>query len=196
AQAFHARFGKKIHSFYGSTETGGITYDRSGQASLSARSVGRPLEGVQIAFERRGRFRVTSAAVHTLGNRQRVGRLGSYRPLDLAELTPDGELVLVARAGRVVKIAGRRVNLAEVEHALRQIPGVRDAFATTHPERSDALAAAVVSERPSVELRAALAGLLAAWKIPRKLVSLAEFPINARGKTDARRLQEILGQNA
>ena len=39
AQAFFERFGVKIHNFYGSSETGGICYDRTGSASLSGRSV-------------------------------------------------------------------------------------------------------------------------------------------------------------
>ena len=31
----------RIHSFYGSSETGGIAFDRTGEASLTGRSVGR-----------------------------------------------------------------------------------------------------------------------------------------------------------
>ena len=33
ARAFQARFGRKIHNFYGSSETGGIAYDRTGAAT-------------------------------------------------------------------------------------------------------------------------------------------------------------------
>ncbi|MGH9592078.1 MAG: class I adenylate-forming enzyme family protein, partial [Bryobacteraceae bacterium] len=38
AQQFHRRYGIKIHNFYGSSETGGICYDRTGHATLTARS--------------------------------------------------------------------------------------------------------------------------------------------------------------
>ncbi|MFT3782503.1 MAG: class I adenylate-forming enzyme family protein [Nibricoccus sp.] len=63
AKAFKERFGRNIHSFYGSSETGGITYDRTGEAALTGRSVGTPMEGVQLEFKRGGRFAVVSAAV-------------------------------------------------------------------------------------------------------------------------------------
>ena len=42
AQRFQARCGRKIHNFYGSSETGGIAYDRTGEATRDGRSVGRP----------------------------------------------------------------------------------------------------------------------------------------------------------
>ena len=56
AEAFFAKFGRKVHSFYGSTETGGITFDRSGEAARTGRSVGAPLPGVRLRFGRGGRF--------------------------------------------------------------------------------------------------------------------------------------------
>jgi len=34
ARDFAARFGRRLHSFYGSSETGGIAYDRGGRAAL------------------------------------------------------------------------------------------------------------------------------------------------------------------
>ena len=48
AQQFYRRYGIKIHNFYGSSETGGICYDRTGNATLSGRSVGKPLSGVMV----------------------------------------------------------------------------------------------------------------------------------------------------
>jgi acyl-coenzyme A synthetase/AMP-(fatty) acid ligase len=193
AQAFREKFGKKIHSFYGSSETGGITFDRTGDAALTGRSVGTPMEGVTLQFARGGRFSVESAAVFTLGNRHRGAKgHGVHRPADLARLNDAGELVLIGRAGRFVKIAGRRLNLAEVEHALKRLPGVRDAYVVAHAERADALAAAVATNRATEELRSALRAQLASWKVPKKLLTLATFPITARGKTDTRRLREQL----
>lgn len=188
AQAFHAKFGRKVHSFYGSSETGGISYDATGDAALTGRSVGAPLPTVQLQFGRAQRFSVRSAAVYTLGNRHP----GAHRMADVGRIDEHGELVLLGRAGRFVKIAGRRLNLAEVEHALKKIDGVHDALVAPHPERADALAAVVATVRSSTELKDALRDRLAAWKIPRKWIVLPEFPLTARGKTDARKLRELL----
>jgi long-chain acyl-CoA synthetase len=196
ATAFHARFGRKIHSFYGSTETGGITYDRSGEAALMGRSVGTPLPGVRLMFGRGQRFDVVSAAVFTMGNRRRSeDGLGVHRPADLGELTANGELVLKGRAGRFVKIAGRRLNLAEVERVLRQIPGVRDALVVAHSARVDALEAAVATQHSADFLRAALRERIAAWKIPKRIVTMPAFPLTARGKTDTRAVRAMLGSS-
>jgi acyl-coenzyme A synthetase/AMP-(fatty) acid ligase len=183
AQAFQQKFGRTIHNFYGSSETGGIAYDRTGEAALTGRSVGRPLKGVGLEFGRGGRFWVKSAAVTGTGR---------FSPADRGELNARGELVLLGRAGRMVKIAGRRLDPAEVERALRQLPGVHDAWVEPHRERADTLTAAVATRREAAELRALLTERIAAWKIPRKFVTLPEFPLTARGKTDTRKLRVLL----
>lgn len=183
ARAFHAKFGRKIHSFYGSSETGGITYDASGEGAMEGRGVGRTLPGVRLRFGTAKRFWVESAAV--------VGR-GSFRPADRGKLNDRGELVLLGRAGRMLKIAGRRLDPAEVERALRNLRGVGDAWVDAHPDRADALAAVVVSRESAATLRELLRTQIASWKIPKKILTLPEFPLTARGKTDTRRLRELL----
>jgi long-chain acyl-CoA synthetase len=194
AQAFHARFGQNVHSFYGSSETGGITYDRSGDATLAGRSVGTPLDGVRLTLQRGDRFAVESAAVHTLGNRQgSPGGIGRSRPPDRGRLNEWGELVLLGRVGRLAKIAGRRIDLGELESSLRQIPGVSDAYVVPHPTKAEELAAAVQTELNERVLRDALSAQLPAWKIPRRLVCLQQFPLTGRGKTDAAALRRSLG---
>lgn len=193
AQAFFARFGRKVHSFYGSSETGGISYDRTGDAALTGRSVGTAMDGVRLTLERARRLRVESRAVFTLGNRRRSPEgWGAHRPADQVEFTDAGELVLRGRAGRWVKIAGRRLNLSEVEQALKRLPGVRDALVELHAERADAVAAIVATDQPAEVLRAQLRERLAGWKVPKRLVTIAAFPLTARGKTDSRALRERL----
>ncbi|MBL9187751.1 MAG: acyl--CoA ligase [Opitutaceae bacterium] len=188
AAAYHDRFGGRIHSFYGSSETGGITYDRSGEAALTGRSVGTPLPGVQLTPGHAGSIVIASAAVFTIGNRTP----GAHRPKDRVAFTPEGEVVLLGRAGRTVKIAGRRLDLAEVERALRALPGVRDAWVAPHAGRAESLAAVVASDEVGETLRAALRERIAAWKIPKRIVTLAALPLTARGKTDTARLRVLL----
>jgi len=183
AQAFFNKFNVHAHSFYGSSETGGISYDRTGEATLAGRSVGTPLDGVTVTPARGGRLRITSAAV--------TGR-GSFTPADLAIIDDHGELVLQGRSGRLVKIAGRRLDLGDLERLLRAIPGVRDAFTCVHPDTPDELAAVLATSLDLPSLRALLRRDFAAWKIPRRLVLVAEFPLTARGKTDTRALLALL----
>jgi acyl-coenzyme A synthetase/AMP-(fatty) acid ligase len=185
AAAFETKFGRAVHGFYGTSETGGISFDRTGEATRAGRSVGTPMQGVTLTFGRGRRFAVSSVA---------VGGRGTFRPADRGALNELGELALLGRAGRTVKIAARRVDLGEIERALRAVEGVRDAFAMAHPHRADALAAAVCSERAATEIRRDLSKRVPAWKVPERLVVCADFPTTARGKPNTRALRGLLGQ--
>ncbi len=68
-----------------------------------------------------------------------------YRTGDLARYWPDGTLEFVGRADHRVKLSGYRVELGEVEAALRQIPGVAIGVAALVPTPGgvDMLAAAI-----------------------------------------------------
>jgi acyl-coenzyme A synthetase/AMP-(fatty) acid ligase len=176
ARAFFARYGVKIHNFYGSSETGGICYDRTGQASLTGRSVGRPLTGVSVTV-RRGKVRVAGAAVATPA--------GAWALNDAAEWNERGELVLLGRLGQGANIGGKKVHPLEVERALRSLPGVADAVVWRAQSRGrDLLAAAVESRLSPAELERALAAVLPAWKFPKRLWIARELPRSARGKLD------------
>jgi acyl-coenzyme A synthetase/AMP-(fatty) acid ligase len=183
ATAFAKKFGRRVHGFYGTSETGGISYDRTGEATLTGRSVGAPLDGVTLRWRQGQRFAVQSPAVMAGG---------SFSPADRGRLNEFGELVLLGRSGRLVKIAGRRLDLAEIEAALRAVPGVRGAYAMAHPTLADALAAAVEADLSPADLRQALQKRLALWKIPERLLILPEFPHTARGKTDRRKIEALL----
>ncbi len=183
ARAFLERFGVMARGFYGTSETGGIAFDRTGEATLEGRGVGTPLTGVTVAFGRSGRFTVSSPAV-------RGG--GSFSPPDRGRRGAGGEIVLLGRTDRAVKVSGRRVDLAEIESALRSVPGVADAFAHMGAGPSAVLAAAAATALSGAEVRALLRQRIAPWKVPARIVPLASFPVTARGKTDARRLRQLL----
>jgi len=176
AQAFFARYGLKVHNFYGSSETGGICYDRTGSASLAGRSVGKPLAGVTVTVKG-GRVTVESAAVAT--------RMGRWRLGDFGEWNGRGELVLLGRAGQGANIGGKKVHPLEVERVLRALPGVTDASVwLSQSQGRDLLAAAVETTHSRAEIERALASHLPAWKLPKTYVIARELPRTARGKLD------------
>lgn len=179
AAAFRQKYGLPVHSFYGSSETGGIAYDRAGDGAL------HPLDGVSITPLRGQRVRVNSPAVF---------RAAGHRPADRVRLESDGSLVLLGRTGRLVKIAGRRLDLAELENALRRIPDIADAFVAPHPDDPEHLAAVLATPLAPLPLRALLRAHLAPWKIPRRLVPVAAFPLTARGKPDSAALRALLAR--
>ncbi|MDB6165749.1 MAG: Acyl-CoA synthetase (AMP-forming)/AMP-acid ligase [Lacunisphaera sp.] len=190
AREFAARLGQRLHSFYGSSETGGIAYDATGRAALAGQ-VGRAMRGVKLRARRGARLEVSSAAVTTHGNRRRRGKFGAWLMPDRVAVDARGNLTLLGRRGTTVKIAGRRVNLAEVTDRLRRLPGVREAWAGVSAGSDPVLGAVVASDRTAAELRSALQADTAAWKIPKRLAVVAALPVTARGKPDARALRAL-----
>src|SRR5271165_1543722 len=53
SRQFYDRFELKIHSFYGSSECGGIAYDRTDERNLTPGFVGTPISSVEVTrFDR------------------------------------------------------------------------------------------------------------------------------------------------
>lgn len=124
-----------------------------------------------------------------------------YRTGDLARYWPDGTLEFVGRADHRVKISGYRVELGEIEAALRRLPGVGIAVAAllAGPGGSDILAAAVCPDSSSGDELSAerLAGLMAelvpAHMIPRHFALVERIPFTNAGKIDRRAVARDLG---
>ncbi len=114
-----------------------------------------------------------------------------YRTGDLVRYWPDGTCEFVGRADHRVKISGYRVELGEVEGALRRLPGVRAAVAALLPG-TDVLAAQVCPEDSAAatftaqRIRAALAEMVPAHMIPRQVSVVERIPFTDAGKIDRR----------
>jgi acyl-coenzyme A synthetase/AMP-(fatty) acid ligase len=206
SRAFADRFGVPIRTFYGATECGGISYDRSRTGVVPDGCVGTPLDGVRLTVEPvagveggAGRIAVHSEAVA-------AGYLppepnGAIRPdvfltSDLGRLGDDGALRLEGRLDRMINVGGRKVNPAEVEAVLRSVPKVRDAVVFGAPDRhrGEAVCACVVAARSVTRqaLLAACADRLAPYKIPRHLELVDRLPVTSRGKTDRQALPGLI----
>jgi long-chain acyl-CoA synthetase len=191
ARDFAARFGRRLHSFYGSSETGGIAYDASGRAALEG-GVGRAMRGVSLRILPGARLEVSSGAVVTSGNRRRRGRSGAWLMPDRVAIDARGGVMLLGRRGTTVKIGGRRVNLREVMERLRALSGVNEAWVAVSDGPEPVLGAVVASPRTAVELRTALLADTASWKIPKKLIVVAALPVTARGKADTAAMRAMV----
>ena len=205
ARRFYARFGVKVHPFYGTSETGGIAFD-AGDAPVADGVVGTALPGVEItlmpsddAAEHQGRVHVRSSAVSRGYARDDDGDAfvrGGYLTGDLAELDESQQLTLLGRVASFVNVAGRKVQPEEVERVLRQFPSIADARVVGAEDalRGECLVACIVvtgAAPTTVELRRFCSSRLAAHKIPRLFVSVDAIPLTARGKTDRERLRAL-----
>lgn len=119
------------------------------------------------------------------------GAARMYRTGDVARQCSDGSFEYIGRADDQVQIRGFRVEPAEVEAALRELDGVRQAAVVVRPDRrgEPALVAYVAGELAG-GVRDLLADRLPAFVLPAAVVRLDELPRNASGKIDRRALPE------
>jgi acyl-CoA synthetase (AMP-forming)/AMP-acid ligase II len=197
----------KIHSFYGTTETGGIAFDADGEMREEA-VVGRALPGVTITLrpdehapDGAGRIHVRSAAVaggysdDTRDGFDEQGFLtGDYGAWDARQ-----HLALRGRVSAFVNIAGRKVQPEEVEQVLRAMPGVADVRILAAPDarRGQQIVACIVADTSddrisTLAVRQFCAARLAAYKIPRTIIFLSAIPLTVRGKTDRAALEDLV----
>lgn len=117
-----------------------------------------------------------------------------YRSGDLARRLPDGDLAFIGRIDDQVQLHGHRIELKEVESALRACAGVRDAAVIVREDApGDKVLTGYIVPRGAgtpgpVELRAELGRWLPPFMIPTVFHSLREIPVTANGKRDLRAL--------
>ena len=113
-----------------------------------------------------------------------------YRTGDVASLNADGLVVMLGRKDRQIKVLGNRVELGEIETALRQLPGVTDAavVARTILGEPTVLAFVVLREAgPSsvtATIRKRLKERLPAYMEPSEIFVLDELPLLPGRKVD------------
>jgi long-chain acyl-CoA synthetase len=188
SRRFRERFGVDIHSFYGFSECGGITYDREGGA-VERGSVGRAMDGVELeVHSARVTVRSASVALGYLADEKTFQPLEAARFLtdDLVEIRDNGEVALTGRASDLINTAGKKVNPREVEQVILQIDGVRQVKVYGEPAgaRGEVVAAAVVGDPDLTreQIREYCRVRLSLHKVPRIVKLIESIPVDERGK--------------
>ena len=197
SRRFRERFGIDIHSFYGCSECGGITYDGQGGA-VERGSVGPAMNGVQLEVQS---SRVTvhsdSVALGYLVDEKTFHPLEAGRFLtdDLVEIRENGDVVLTGRASDLINTAGKKVNPREVEQVILQIDGVRQVKVYGEPAgaRGEVVAAAVVGEPDLTrdQIREFCRTRLSLHKVPRIVKLIESIPVDERGKVKRAALAQL-----
>ncbi|GAA4236115.1 amino acid adenylation domain-containing protein [Streptosporangium album] len=122
-------------------------------------------------------------------NEGRFLRRGSrdwYRTGDRVRRTGDGELAYVGRLDAQVQVQGLRVELAEVDHALRACTGVEEAVTVGAPVSGgvELYAFYTGSSTPPAALARELRKILPAQMVPRHFRHILEMPLNSNRKID------------
>jgi aspartate racemase len=125
-----------------------------------------------------------------------------YRTGDTVRLREDGNLEFVGRRDTQVKIRGQRVELGEVESALRSHPSVRDCVALLqglHPH-DQCLTAFVVPAPGQVAnppaLKACLRRRVPDYMLPASITIVDAIPLTPNGKVDRSALSGPIGHTS
>ncbi|MDF6021317.1 acyl-CoA synthetase [Streptomyces sp. JH34] len=207
-----AATGRTVVERYGMTETLMNTGVRADGAPRAG-TVGPPLAGVELRLvEEDGTVLEDTASIGEIqvrGPNLFTGYLnrpdataaaftedGFFRTGDMATIDPDGYVRIVGRkATDLIKSGGYKIGAGEIENALLEHPGVREAAVTGEPDADlgERIVAWVVPETPGPppgeqELADHVADLLAPHKRPRVVRYLDALPRNELGKIMKRSL--------
>lgn len=179
SEAFREKFGIPIHSFYGSSECGGICYDREGRSITGF--VGEAMDGVEVEASEVVRVKSEAVAMGYFPPDEFL-KDGVFQTADLLERQENGWQI-VGRASDFINIGGRKVNPNHIEECLRQMPGLDDcAVFGIEREANGAICAIAVANHDAEAIRKHCAQHLPAWQVPKQVFLEKEIPRNARGK--------------
>lgn len=121
------------------------------------------------------------------------GRERLYRTGDLARWLPDGNIDIIGRRGRMLKMRGFRIEPGEIEHVIRRYSGVKQAAVCPLPAGQGVKLAAFVAPEglDRAGLRAFLQEYLPSYMVPGSIIEVAAIPLNANGKTDLSALRRL-----
>src|SRR5665213_2287949 len=211
-------WGPVIHEYYGSTESGALTFATSHDALSKPGTVGKILDGVELRFLGDNGALLPQGEIgeiysRTLGSpdftyhnkpekRAEIERDGFITSGDVGYVDADGYVFICDRKRDMVISGGVNIYPAEIEAALHAVPGVHDCavFGIPDEEFGEALMA-VVEPQPGVTLdvgaiRAHLKTALADYKVPKHIEIQSQLPREDSGKIFKRRLRDPYWERA
>jgi len=190
-----------VWEFYGSTE-GQFTACSSDEWLERPGTVGRARPGRKLDIDADTSVIWCHAPAYARfsywRNPQRTAlawRGDAFSVFDLGRLDDGGYLYLEGRRDDLIISGGVNVYPLEVEQALLEHPGVGEAavFPVDDERWGQMVVAAVVSDIPDAELETWLAGRLAPYKRPKRILHVEAIPTTTTGKVRRSRLGHDLG---
>jgi long-chain acyl-CoA synthetase len=211
-------WGPVIYEFYGSTESGAVTFANSQDALKKPGTVGKIAPGAELRFIgedgralARGEIgEIYSRIAHnpdfTYHNkpekRAEIEHDGFITSGDVGYIDEDGYVFICDRKRDMVISGGVNIYPAEIEAVLHAFRGVHDCavFGIPDEEFGEALMA-VVEPQPGATLdvaalRAHLKTSLADYKVPKRIEILKDLPREDSGKIFKRRLRDPYWERA
>lgn len=189
---FRTTYGHRIHSAYGTTETGKISIDLE-EGTFLRGQVGRPLQGNRVKVDEANQeLRVSTLSMmegYLLPDgrlQQGVDEEGYFATGDLVRIDRSDRIVIEGRLKHLINVFGVKVNPLEVSVVLKEMEAVVDAhvYAGKHRNGSDLVFAAVAVSKDTTEaeLLDFCRKRLNPRKIPTKIFLVDQVPRTPTGK--------------
>jgi O-succinylbenzoic acid--CoA ligase len=183
---------------YGMTETAAMVAAlRPAEFLAGARSSGAGLPHARVSFDEEGSILVGGESIFR-GYFPEWRDAGEFATQDGGWLDERGHLHVTGRRDAVIISGGEKVNPVEVEAVLRGTGEFSDVvvFGVPDTEWGESVVAAYPADRPpnAARVETALARLLSPAKRPKKLVPIAEWPVNAQGKVNRGEVARLAAQ--
>lgn len=183
---FYKKTGLGITEIYGSTETGGV----------AARNISEQTDSWKafdvVSWKLTGsRLSVKSDFASCEMERDADGFCLTG---DEAREDRENRFVLLGRADGIVKVAGKRVDLLDVQNKIKILPTVSDAVVvafSTDKGRESVIAAVVACDLTETHLKKLLIDMLEPYAVPRRVKIVSSIARTATGKIDRRRIEKF-----
>ncbi len=183
---FYKKTGLGITEIYGSTETGGI-------ASRSISENTDSWKPFDVLSWKLAGSRLSVKSDFTSPEMERDPD-GFCPTGDEASEDKENRFVLLGRADGIVKVAGKRVDLLDVQNKIKTLPAVSDAVVVAFPTdkgRESVIAAVVACDLTKTHLKKLLMDMLEPCAVPRRVKIVSSIARTATGKIDRRRIEKI-----
>jgi amino acid adenylation domain-containing protein len=118
-----------------------------------------------------------------------------YATGDVVRCAEDGNLYFSGRRDFQYKIRGLRIDVSEIESSLMELEHVKEAIVVVNKDKKEekSLVAFVRCEEriDTGMVKEQLKNSLPAYMIPNRIIVLDDFPINAHGKIDRKKLEQM-----
>jgi acyl-coenzyme A synthetase/AMP-(fatty) acid ligase len=178
--------GIPITEIYGSTETGGIAQRNRSEGQTAF----HPFECVNVRIEDT-HLKVKS---EFLSDKLRKDTAGFFQTADRAHWESPSGFMLLGRSDGIVKVGGKRVDLAVIREALLRVDGVRDVYVLARPVRStreNEIVALVEGNAMADQLHQAAKSILPPYALPRSIKTTPKIPLSPAGKYNRTAIQKI-----
>ena len=189
----------QIFNLYGPTEAT-VSFTAYEVISQDNISIGTPYDGLEVLIDESGEILLSGDQLATgyLNDRAKtdekfiyINDKRYYKTGDLGYYK-DGLLYCAGRIDEQIKINGFRVELGEVESALRKTSGV--SLCACFSKDNKIYGAICANNINETEICSRLRETLPAYEIPAKIFCIGQMPLNANGKVDKNKLKELVDE--